>query len=59
MSLCCRRFRNAQKTVWLSATCFVPTDQEQDDLIAAARRGVNVRLLALFEVTSFLWRNWL
>jgi cardiolipin synthase A/B len=37
--------RNARKNVWLSAAYFVPTDQEEDDLIAAARRGVDVRLL--------------
>jgi cardiolipin synthase len=37
--------RNAEKSVWLSAAYFVPTDQEEQDLIAAARRGVDVRLL--------------
>lgn len=37
--------RNAEKSVWLSAAYFVPTDQEEEDLIAAARRGVDVRLL--------------
>jgi len=37
--------RNAEKNVWLSTAYFVPTDQEEDDLIAAARRGVDVRLL--------------
>jgi cardiolipin synthase len=37
--------RNAEKNVWLSAAYFVPTDQEEQDLIAAARRGVDVRLL--------------
>jgi cardiolipin synthase len=37
--------RNAEKNVWLSAAYFVPTDQEEDDLIAAGRRGVDVRLL--------------
>jgi cardiolipin synthase len=37
--------RNAEKNVWLSAAYFVPTDQEQEDLIAAARRGIDVRLL--------------
>jgi cardiolipin synthase len=37
--------RNAEKNVWLSAAYFVPTDQEEEDLIAAARRGVDVRLL--------------
>ena len=37
--------RNAERNVWLSAAYFVPTDQEEDDLIATARRGVDVRLL--------------
>jgi cardiolipin synthase len=37
--------RNAEKNVWLSAAYFVPTDQEKEDLIGAARRGVDVRLL--------------
>jgi cardiolipin synthase len=37
--------RNAEKSIWLSAAYFVPTDQEKEDLIAAARRGVDVRLL--------------
>ncbi|HVW73074.1 MAG TPA: phospholipase D-like domain-containing protein [Rhizomicrobium sp.] len=37
--------RNAEKNVWLSAAYFVPTDQEEQDLIAAARRGIDVRLL--------------
>ena len=37
--------RNAEKNVWVSAAYFVPADQEEDDLIAAARRGVDVRLL--------------
>jgi cardiolipin synthase len=37
--------RNAEKNVWISAAYFVPTDQEEEDLIGAARRGVDVRLL--------------
>jgi cardiolipin synthase len=37
--------RNAEKNVWLSAAYFVPTDQEEEDLIDAARRGLDVRLL--------------
>ena len=37
--------RNAEKNVWLSTAYFVPTDQEEEDLIGAARRGVDVRLL--------------
>jgi cardiolipin synthase len=37
--------RNAEKNVWLSTAYFVPTDQEEEDLIEAAKRGVDVRLL--------------
>ena len=37
--------RNAEKSIWVSAAYFVPTDQEEEDLMAAARRGVDVRLL--------------
>ncbi len=37
--------RNAEKNIWLSTAYFVPTDQEEEDLIGAARRGVDVRLL--------------
>jgi len=37
--------RNAEKSIWVSAAYFVPTDQEEEDLLAAARRGVDVRLL--------------
>jgi cardiolipin synthase len=37
--------RNAEKNVWMSAAYFVPTDQEEEDLIGAARRGIDVRLL--------------
>lgn len=37
--------RNAQQRVWLSAAYFVPTEDEKHDLIAAARRGVDVRLM--------------
>jgi cardiolipin synthase len=37
--------RNAEKSIMLSAAYFVPTDQEVEDLITAARRGVDVRLL--------------
>ena len=37
--------RNAEKSIMLSAAYFVPTDQEMEDLIGAARRGVDVRLL--------------
>ncbi|HEX4636119.1 MAG TPA: phospholipase D-like domain-containing protein [Rhizomicrobium sp.] len=37
--------RNAEKNVWLSAAYFVPTSQEEQDLVAAAKRGIDVRLL--------------
>ena len=37
--------RNAEKSVMVSAAYFVPTDQEMEGLTAAARRGVDVRLL--------------
>ncbi|MDB5407281.1 MAG: cardiolipin synthetase 2, partial [Rhodospirillales bacterium] len=37
--------RNAEKNIWISAAYFVPTHQEQEDLVAAAKRGVDVRLL--------------
>jgi cardiolipin synthase A/B len=37
--------RNAEKNVWLSAAYFVPTGQEEEDLVDAAKRGVDVRLL--------------
>jgi cardiolipin synthase len=37
--------RNAERTAWITAAYFVPTHQEMSDLEAAARRGVDVRLL--------------
>jgi len=37
--------RTAQKRVWLNTAYFVPTHQEMEDLIAAAKRGVDVRLV--------------
>lgn len=37
--------RNAEKSVWAMAAYFVPTHQEMEDLMEAARRGVDVRLL--------------
>jgi cardiolipin synthase len=37
--------RNAEAKVWLSAAYFVPTHQEMEDLLDAARRGVDVRIL--------------
>ena len=37
--------RNAEERIWLATAYFVPTDKELEDLSAAARRGVDVRLL--------------
>ena len=37
--------RNAEKNISVTAAYFVPTDQEKQDLIDAARRGVDVKLL--------------
>lgn len=37
--------RNAEKSISVSAAYFVPTHQEMEDLIDAARRGVDIRLL--------------
>jgi cardiolipin synthase len=37
--------RNAEKSIWISAAYFVPTEDEKHDLIAAAKRGVDVRLM--------------
>ena len=37
--------RNAEKDIWISAAYFVPTEDEKHDLIAAAKRGVDVRLM--------------
>ncbi len=37
--------RNAEKSIWISAAYFVPTEDEKEDLIAAAKRGVDVRLM--------------
>jgi len=37
--------RNAERRIWITAAYFVPTRQEMEDLIAAAKRGVDVRLL--------------
>ena len=37
--------QNAEESVLISAAYFVPTDQEMDALMDAARRGVDVRLL--------------
>ena len=37
--------RNAESSIWIMGAYFVPTHQEQEGLLAAARRGVDVRLL--------------
>lgn len=37
--------RNAEQRIWISAAYFVPTHEELDDLMDAAKRGVDVRLL--------------
>jgi len=37
--------QNAEESVLVSAAYFVPTDQEMDALMDAARRGIDVRLL--------------
>jgi cardiolipin synthase len=37
--------RNAEKTIWITTAYFVPTHDEVRDLKAAARRGVDVRLM--------------
>jgi len=37
--------RNAESSIWMTGAYFVPTHQEKEGLVAAARRGVDVRLL--------------
>jgi cardiolipin synthase len=37
--------RNAESRIWITGAYFVPTHQEKEGLIAAAHRGVDVRLL--------------
>ncbi|MBV8854572.1 MAG: hypothetical protein JOY91_14260 [Sinobacteraceae bacterium] len=37
--------RNAESSIWITASYFVPTLQEKRDLERAARKGVDVRLL--------------
>jgi cardiolipin synthase len=37
--------RNAEKNIWITAAYFAPTHREKEDLIHAARRGVDVQLL--------------
>jgi cardiolipin synthase len=46
--------RNAEQRIFLSTAYFVPTEKEVADLIAAARRGVDVRLLLPGESDSDL-----
>jgi cardiolipin synthase len=37
--------RNAESSIWITGAYFVPTHQEKEGLMAAAQRGVDVRLL--------------
>lgn len=37
--------RNAENNIWMTQAYFAPTHREKEDLIRAARRGVDVRLL--------------
>lgn len=37
--------QNAEKNIWITAAYFVPTEEERRALVAAARRGVDVRLM--------------
>jgi len=37
--------RNAERALWVTAGYFVPTHEEKQDLIRAARRGIDVRLM--------------
>lgn len=37
--------RSAQKNIWITAAYFFPTDEQVDDLIAAVRAGVDVRII--------------
>ncbi|HEY3784200.1 MAG TPA: phospholipase D-like domain-containing protein [Steroidobacteraceae bacterium] len=37
--------RSAEESIWITSAYFVPTHQEKRDLIRAARKGVDVRLL--------------
>jgi len=37
--------RTAERRIWVTAAYFVPTHQEKSELIRAARRGVDVRIL--------------
>jgi cardiolipin synthase A/B len=46
--------RSAQKRIWLTAAYFVPTDEQMYALTAAARRGVDVRLVVPDKSDSML-----
>ncbi|HZT51859.1 MAG TPA: phospholipase D-like domain-containing protein [Stellaceae bacterium] len=46
--------RAAETRIWLSAGYFVPTHQAEEDLVDAARRGIDVRLLLPDESDSQL-----
>ncbi len=37
--------RSAQKNIWITAAYFFPTDEQVHDLIAAAKAGVDVRII--------------
>ncbi len=37
--------RSAQKNIWITAAYFFPTDEQVDDLIAAAKAGIDVRVI--------------
>ena len=37
--------RSAEESIWISAAYFVPTPDEKDGLMEAARRGIDVRLM--------------
>tara|TARA_R110000868_G_scaffold102678_1_gene282825 strand:+ start:5865 stop:7250 length:1386 start_codon:yes stop_codon:yes gene_type:complete len=37
--------RSAEESIWISAAYFVPTSDEKDGLMEAARRGIDVRLM--------------
>jgi cardiolipin synthase len=49
--------RNAETRVWATAAYFVPTKQELQDLIDAAHRGVDVKLLLAGKTDSDLAKN--
>lgn len=44
--------RNAERRAWISAAYFVPTPEQKEELVAAAERGVDVRLLLAGESDS-------